>query len=97
MTSDGSIIIKEKMNLKSGVHDDMLRKDVVFKSTVPVKSCIIKINNTLIDNANNFDIVMPMRNLLEYSDNNDLVTIEMKMMMLIMKLQRVNILSMRQK
>ena len=97
MTSDGSIIIKEKMNLKSGVHDDMLRKDVVFKSIVPVKSCIIKINNTLIDNANNFDIVMPMCNLLEYSDNNDLVTIEMKMMMLIMKLQRVNILSMRQK
>ena len=32
-------------------------------------SCISKINNTLIDNAENLDIVMPMYNLLEYSKN----------------------------
>ena len=30
---------------------------------------IIKINNTFIDNAEALDIVMPMDNLLEYSDN----------------------------
>ena len=30
---------------------------------------ISKINNTLVNNAENFDIVMSMNNLLEYSDN----------------------------
>ena len=28
-----------------------------------------KVNNTFIDNAEDLDIVMPMYNLLEYSDN----------------------------
>ena len=31
--------------------------------------CISKINNTEIDNAQHFDIAMPMYNLIEYSDN----------------------------
>ena len=35
----------------------------------PFRSCISKINNTFIDNAEDFDIAMPMYNLLEYSDN----------------------------
>ena len=30
-------------------------------------SCILKVNNTLIDNAEDLDIVMPMYNLTEYS------------------------------
>ena len=32
-------------------------------------SCISKLNNTLIDNAEDLDIVIPMYNLLEYSKN----------------------------
>ena len=32
-------------------------------------SCILKLNNTLIDNAEDLDIVIPMYNLLEYSKN----------------------------
>ena len=35
----------------------------------PFTSCISKINNTQIDNAEYIDIVMPMYNLIEYSDN----------------------------
>ena len=35
----------------------------------PFVSCISKINNTLIDNAEDLDIVMPMYNLIEYSKN----------------------------
>ena len=31
--------------------------------------CVSRINNTDIDNAHDFDIVMPMYNLIEYSDN----------------------------
>ena len=36
---------------------------------------ISKINNTLIDNAEDFNIVMPMYNLLEYSKNYSKTTV----------------------
>ena len=42
---------------------------VIFKNCAPFTNCIIKINNTQIDNAEYIDIVMPMYNLIEYSDN----------------------------
>ena len=42
---------------------------MAFKNNAPLISCISKINNTLIDNAVNVDIVMPMYNLIEYSKN----------------------------
>ena len=35
----------------------------------PFTNCISKINNTQIDHAEYIDIVMPMYNLIEYSDN----------------------------
>ena len=35
----------------------------------PFTNCISKINNTQIDNAEYIDIVMPVYNLIEYSDN----------------------------
>ena len=44
-------------------------KNVAFKTSAPFRSCISTINITLIDNAENFDTVMPMYNLLEYSHN----------------------------
>ena len=44
-------------------------KRLTFKNNAPFKSCIWKINNTFIDNAKDFDIVMSMYNLLEYSNN----------------------------
>ena len=51
---------------------------IVVKGTITVEGDkkkfffrpgISKINNTFIDNAEDLDIVMPMYNLLEYSDN----------------------------
>ena len=36
---------------------------------LPFTSCITKINNTQIDYAEYIDIVMPMYNLIEFSDN----------------------------
>ena len=42
-------------------------KKLAFKSNAAFVSCISKINNTLIDNAEDLDIVMPTYNLLEYS------------------------------
>ena len=44
-------------------------KGVTFKNCAPFTKCISRINNTDIDNAHDIDIVMPMYNLIEYSDN----------------------------
>ena len=41
----------------------------MFKNCAPFTDCISKINNTQVDNAKDIDIVMPMYNLIEYSDN----------------------------
>ena len=47
----------------------ILTTKVIFKNCVPFTNCISEINNTQIDNAKNIDAVMPMYNLIEYSDN----------------------------
>ena len=44
-------------------------KKVIFKNCASFTDCISKINNTQVDNAKDIDIVMPMYNLIEYSDN----------------------------
>ena len=48
---------------------DEINKGVIFKNCSPFTKCISRINNTEIDNAQDNDIVMPMYNLIEYSDN----------------------------
>ena len=47
---------------------DERNKGVVFKSCAPFTKCISRINNTDIDNAQGIDIVMPMYNVIKYSD-----------------------------
>ena len=44
-------------------------RKVIFKNCAPFTNCISEINNTQVDNAKDLDIVMPMYNLIEYSDN----------------------------
>ena len=44
-------------------------KGVIFKNCAPFTNCISEINNTQVDNAKDIDIVVPMYNLIEYSDN----------------------------
>ena len=44
-------------------------KKLIFKNCAPFTNCIIKVNNNQIDNAEYIDIIMPMYNLTEYSDN----------------------------
>ena len=44
-------------------------KGVTFKNCAPFTKCITKIDNADIDNAHDIDIVKPMYNLIEYSDN----------------------------
>lgn len=40
-----------------------------FKNCAPFTKCKLKINSTVIDNANFLNIIMPMYNLIEYSNN----------------------------
>ena len=48
---------------------DEREKVVAFKNCAPFINGISEINNTQVDNAKDIDIVMPMYNLIEYSDN----------------------------
>ena len=42
---------------------------VAFKNCAPFTKCLTHINDEHVDNAVNLDIVMPMYNLIEHSDN----------------------------
>ena len=73
--SDACILIKEKITITGAGDDAAARqaderdKGVAFKNYAPFTIGISEINNTQIDNCKDIDIVMPMYNLIEYSDN----------------------------
>ena len=70
--SDAYILVKGIIsvnNTAAGAAVNNTNKKVIFKNCAPFTNCIIEINNTQIDNAKDIDIVMPMYNLIEYSDN----------------------------
>ena len=62
------LLLKELLLLHIQIIMRMAKK-VAFRSNAPFISCISKINNTLIDNAEYLDIVIPKYNSLEYSKN----------------------------
>ena len=67
--SDAYIVVEGTI-IVEGINDANQRnRKLTFKNNVPFRSCISKINNTLIDNAEDLDITIPIHNLLEYSDN----------------------------
>ena len=55
----------------TGVNNIRDKKDrkLILKNNAPFVSCITRINNELIEYADDLDIVMHMYNLLEYSKN----------------------------
>ena len=65
----GSITITGEGDNARQIQADERDKGVTFKKCAPFTKCIGRINNTEIDNAHEIDIVMPMCNLIEYSDN----------------------------
>ena len=73
--SDAYILVKGTITIEGAGADaaarqaDERNEGVVFKNCAPFINCISEINNTQIDNAKDNDIVMPMYNLIEYSDN----------------------------
>ena len=73
--ADAYILLKGTITI-TGTGDDNAAKrlderdkGVIFKNFAPFTKCISRINNTDIDNAQDIDIVMPMYNLIECSDN----------------------------
>ena len=72
---DAYIIFNERITITGAGADGAARqtdgrdKGVTFKNCAPFTKCISRINNTDIDNAQDIDIVIPMYNLIEYSDN----------------------------
>ena len=48
---------------------DRQNRSVILKNNAPFISCITKINGELIEDAEDFNIVMPIYNLLEYNKN----------------------------
>ena len=73
--SDAYILVNRRIAI-TGAGDtaaigqvDKRNKGAIFKNCAPFINCKSDINNIEIDNAKDIDIVMPMYNLMEYSDN----------------------------
>ena len=67
--SDGFIVVKFKITVEGTNNARRWNKKLTFKNNNSFRTCILKTNNILIDNAEDLDIVMLMINLLEFSDN----------------------------
>ena len=70
--SDAYVLVKGNTSVNNtGAAEELTNrhKKVIFKNCAPFTNRISKINNIQIDNAKYIDIVMPMYNLIEYSDN----------------------------
>ena len=71
--SDAYILIKGNKTVNNtaakGTAANNTNKNVIFKNCTPFPKCTCRINNTQIDDAECIDIVIPMYNLIENSDN----------------------------
>ena len=73
--ADAYILVNGTITITGAGADDATRqvderdKGVIFKNFAPFIKCISRINSTEIDNAKDIDIVMPMYDVTEYSDN----------------------------
>ena len=71
--SDAYILAKGKVTVNNTAAADAdannTNKKVIFKNCAPFTDCISRINNTQADDAKYIDRVIPMYNLIEYSDN----------------------------
>ena len=72
-SSDAYILVKGNITVNNTTADSAAtsntNKKVILKNCAPFTNCISKINYTQKDNAEYIDMVMPMYNLIEYSDN----------------------------
>ena len=68
--SDAYIVVEGVVTVSAEERDrDEMNRDFVLKNDAPFIFYISKINGVLIENTKDLDVVMPMYNLLEYSEN----------------------------
>ena len=71
--SDAYILVKGNISVNNTAADgaaaNNTNKKLIFKNCAPFTDCISKINNTQVDHVKDIDVVMPMYNLIEYSEN----------------------------
>ena len=74
-SADAYILVNGRITITGAGNDAAARqaderdKGVTFKNCAPFTKCISRINNKDIDTAQDIDIIMPMYNLIECSDN----------------------------
>ena len=66
---DAYIVVKGIITVMSTNDRNRKNRPLALKNNAPFISCVSKINDMLIDNAEDLNIVIPMYNLLEYSKN----------------------------
>ena len=67
--ADAYILVNDTITVAGNHPRDRQNRLLILKNNAPFISCISKINNELIEDAEDLDIVMSMFNLLEYSKN----------------------------
>ena len=67
--ADAYILVNGTITVAGNQPRGRQNRPLILKNNVPFVSCITRINNELIEDADDLDIVMPMYNLLEYSKN----------------------------
>ena len=67
--NDANIVVKGRITVEDTNANNREDKKLTSKNNAPFRSCISKINNAFIYGAEDLDIVTPMYNLLDYSDN----------------------------
>ena len=73
--ADAYILVNGTITIPGAGNDDVTKqaderdKGVILKNCALFTKCISRINNADISNAQDINIVMPMYNLVEYSDN----------------------------
>ena len=67
--SDAYIVAKGTVTVTGKNNKSRKNRLLAFKNIGPFISCISKTNNTLIYNAEDLDVAMPMYNLIEYNKN----------------------------
>ena len=58
--SDAYIVVKGRTGVTGTNNANRRNKKRAFKNNTPFRSCILKINNTFVTNAENLDTVMPI-------------------------------------
>ena len=72
---DAYILVSGTVTITGAGADDTtkraeeINKEVIFKNCAPFTECTSNINNTQISNTKDMNAVIPLYNLIEYSDN----------------------------